>query len=66
MVGVISLITGIAGPSGFGSASTADQVTKGIDASNLTIIITGQWCKFEYVYLYFYRRIIISTNNHKF
>jgi ABC-type branched-subunit amino acid transport system ATPase component len=46
MVGVISLITGIAGPSGFGSASTANQVTEGIDASNLTIIITGQWCKF--------------------
>jgi hypothetical protein len=48
MVGVISLITGIAGPSGFGSASTANQVTEGLDASNLTIIITGQWCKFEY------------------
>ncbi|KAL3825987.1 hypothetical protein ACJIZ3_022016 [Penstemon smallii] len=35
------LITGIAGPSGFGSASTAEQVTQGIDASNLTAIITG-------------------------
>ncbi|KAL3839557.1 hypothetical protein ACJIZ3_024148 [Penstemon smallii] len=35
------LITGIAGPSGFGSASTAEQVTEGIDASNLTAIITG-------------------------
>jgi hypothetical protein len=53
MVAVISLITGIAGPSGFGSASTADQVTKGIDASNLTIIITGQWCKFESCILVF-------------
>jgi len=41
MVGVISLITGMAGPSGFGSASTAEQVTEGIDASNLTAIITG-------------------------
>nr|AFK45597.1 unknown [Medicago truncatula] len=41
MVGVISLITGMAGPSGFGSASTAEQVTQGIDASNLTAIITG-------------------------
>ncbi|KAL7133816.1 hypothetical protein ABFS83_12G165300 [Erythranthe nasuta] len=35
------LITGIAGPSGFGSASTAEQVTHGIDASNFTAIITG-------------------------
>ncbi|XP_071910412.1 short-chain dehydrogenase TIC 32 B, chloroplastic-like isoform X2 [Coffea arabica] len=35
------LITGIPGPSGFGSASTAEQVTQGIDASNLTAIVTG-------------------------
>ncbi|KAL2229462.1 UNVERIFIED_CONTAM: Short-chain dehydrogenase TIC 32 B, chloroplastic [Sesamum indicum] len=35
------LITGRAGPSGFGSASTAEQVTQGIDATNLTAIITG-------------------------
>ncbi|KAI3447671.1 hypothetical protein Pfo_004336 [Paulownia fortunei] len=35
------LITGIPGPSGFGSASTAEQVTQGIDATNLTVIITG-------------------------
>ncbi|XP_057801381.1 short-chain dehydrogenase TIC 32 B, chloroplastic [Salvia miltiorrhiza] len=35
------LITGIAGASGFGSASTAEQVTQGIDATNLTAIITG-------------------------
>ncbi|XP_074576245.1 short-chain dehydrogenase TIC 32 B, chloroplastic-like [Curcuma longa] len=33
--------TGIPGPSGFGSASTAEQVTDGIDASRLTVIITG-------------------------
>ncbi|KAG6507758.1 hypothetical protein ZIOFF_033110 [Zingiber officinale] len=33
--------TGIPGPSGFGSASTAEQVTDGIDASLLTVIITG-------------------------
>ncbi|KAK6126071.1 hypothetical protein DH2020_040185 [Rehmannia glutinosa] len=32
---------GIPGPSGFGSASTAEQVTQGIDATNLTAIITG-------------------------
>ncbi|XP_057438439.1 short-chain dehydrogenase TIC 32 B, chloroplastic-like [Lotus japonicus] len=41
MVGVFSLVTGRHGPSGFGSASTAEQVTEGIDASNLTAIITG-------------------------
>jgi len=42
MVG-LSLVTGKAGPSGFGSASTAEQVTQGIDAANLTAIITGQF-----------------------
>lgn len=36
-----SLVTGRPGPSGFGSASTAEQVTQGIDASNLTVLITG-------------------------
>ncbi|XP_061341425.1 short-chain dehydrogenase TIC 32 B, chloroplastic-like isoform X1 [Gastrolobium bilobum] len=41
MVGVISLVTGKPGRSGFGSASTAEQVTEGIDASNLTAIVTG-------------------------
>ncbi|BAT95376.1 hypothetical protein VIGAN_08208700 [Vigna angularis var. angularis] len=41
MLGIISLVTGRPGPSGFGSASTAEQVTQGIDASNLTAIITG-------------------------
>ncbi|KAF3630651.1 Short-chain dehydrogenase TIC 32, chloroplastic [Capsicum annuum] len=34
-------ITGKPGPSGFGSASTAEQVTHGIDGSNLTAIVTG-------------------------
>ncbi|OIT31303.1 PREDICTED: short-chain dehydrogenase TIC 32, chloroplastic-like [Nicotiana attenuata] len=38
---MLRLITGIAGPSGFGSASTAEQVTHGIDASSLTAIVTG-------------------------
>jgi len=46
MVGIISLVTGRPGPSGFGSASTAEQVTQGIDASNLTAIITGQFSQF--------------------
>ncbi|KAA8516451.1 hypothetical protein F0562_016744 [Nyssa sinensis] len=40
-MGIFTWITGIPGPSGFGSASTAEQVTQGIDASNLTAIITG-------------------------
>lgn len=40
-MGIISLITGRPGSSGFGSASTAEQVTDGIDATNLTAIITG-------------------------
>lgn len=40
-MGLISLITGRAGPSGFGSGSTAEQVTEGIDASHLTAIVTG-------------------------
>ncbi|URE21690.1 retinol dehydrogenase [Musa troglodytarum] len=40
-MGLFRLVTGLPGPSGFGSASTAEQVTAGIDASNLTVIITG-------------------------
>ncbi|CAB85991.1 putative protein [Arabidopsis thaliana] len=40
-MGLYSLITGRRGPSGFGSASTAEEVTQGIDATNLTAIITG-------------------------
>lgn len=39
---IFSLITGRPGASGFGSASTAEQVTEGIDAKNLTAIVTGQ------------------------
>ncbi|KAM4089748.1 hypothetical protein ACJW30_09G006800 [Castanea mollissima] len=38
---IFSLITGRPGSSGFDSASTAEQVTEGIDASNLTAIVTG-------------------------
>lgn len=40
-MGIFSLMTGMAGASGFGSASTAEQVTEGIDATNLTVIVTG-------------------------
>ncbi|KAK4392228.1 Short-chain dehydrogenase B, chloroplastic [Sesamum angolense] len=49
------LITGRAGPSGFGSASTAEQVTQGIDAANLTAIITDNsvvlmvWSKWDWL-----------------
>ncbi|XP_016471809.1 short-chain dehydrogenase TIC 32 B, chloroplastic [Nicotiana tabacum] len=38
---MLKLITGRPGSSGFGSASTAEQVTDGIDGSNLTAIVTG-------------------------
>ncbi|KAL9262027.1 Short-chain dehydrogenase TIC 32 B, chloroplastic-like protein [Drosera capensis] len=38
---MLRLATGRPGPSGFGSATTAEQVTQGIDASNLTAIVTG-------------------------
>lgn len=41
MVGFFSLLTGLPGPSGFGSASTAEQVTDNIDATHLTAIVTG-------------------------
>ncbi|XP_021819059.1 short-chain dehydrogenase TIC 32, chloroplastic-like [Prunus avium] len=40
-MGIFALVTGRPGPSGFGSASTAEQVTEGVDASNLTAIVTG-------------------------
>ncbi|KAI5325589.1 hypothetical protein L3X38_034663 [Prunus dulcis] len=40
-MGIFALMTGRPGPSGFGSASTAEQVTEGVDASNLTAIVTG-------------------------
>ncbi|XP_010558313.1 PREDICTED: short-chain dehydrogenase TIC 32, chloroplastic [Tarenaya hassleriana] len=40
-MGIYSLVTGRRGASGFGSASTAEEVTQGIDASHLTAIITG-------------------------
>ncbi|XP_042495186.1 triacylglycerol lipase OBL1-like [Macadamia integrifolia] len=38
---LVTLVTGMRGPNGFRSASTAEQVTEGIDASKLTAIITG-------------------------
>ncbi|KAF8395093.1 hypothetical protein HHK36_019033 [Tetracentron sinense] len=53
---IFSLVTGIPGPSGFGSASTAEKVTEGIDASNLTAIITG----FQHLFLLLFIHIIHS------
>ncbi|GMH28632.1 hypothetical protein Nepgr_030475 [Nepenthes gracilis] len=38
---LFTLVTGFPGPSGFGSSSTAEQVTNGIQADNLTAIVTG-------------------------
>jgi hypothetical protein len=40
-MGILSVITGKPGASGFGSASTAEKVTAGVDASALTIVVTG-------------------------
>ncbi|KAL5809343.1 hypothetical protein ACOSQ3_030034 [Xanthoceras sorbifolium] len=40
-MGIFSLITGTPRLSGFGSATTAEEVTDGIDASNLTVLVTG-------------------------
>uniref|UniRef100_A0A1D1Z1U9 Short-chain dehydrogenase TIC 32, chloroplastic n=1 Tax=Anthurium amnicola TaxID=1678845 RepID=A0A1D1Z1U9_9ARAE len=40
-MGLFSLVTGRPGPSGFGSASTAEQVTEGVDATKLTAVVTG-------------------------
>lgn len=50
---IFTLMTGKPGPSGFGSASTAEQVTEGIDASNLTALITGLFVFFLFVQLLF-------------
>ena len=56
-MGIISEITGRPGPTGFGSASTAEQVTEGVDASNLTAIVTGQLCSaFLFPYACFLHR----------
>ncbi|KAL9266942.1 Short-chain dehydrogenase TIC 32 B, chloroplastic-like protein, partial [Drosera capensis] len=40
-INLFTLATGWPGPSGFGSATTAEQVTEGIDATRLTVIVTG-------------------------
>ncbi|OWM82320.1 short-chain dehydrogenase TIC 32, chloroplastic-like [Punica granatum] len=40
-MGIFTLMTGRAGPSGYGSATTAEQVTQGADASGLNAIVTG-------------------------
>uniref|UniRef100_A0A0D9UWS6 Uncharacterized protein n=1 Tax=Leersia perrieri TaxID=77586 RepID=A0A0D9UWS6_9ORYZ len=40
-MGLFSLITGRKGATGFGSRNTAEEVTAGVDASRLTVIVTG-------------------------
>ncbi|KAF7027812.1 hypothetical protein CFC21_039820 [Triticum aestivum] len=40
-MGILSLITGKPGASGFGSGSTAEQVTEDICAAGLTVVVTG-------------------------
>eukprot|EP01018_Ginkgo_biloba_P009767 Gb_07739 [translate_table: standard] len=40
-MGLLALVTGKRGASGFGSSSTAEEVTRGIDAAHLTAIVTG-------------------------
>lgn len=43
MGGLWNYLTGSAGPSGFGSRSTAEDVTAGMDLSSKTIIISGNF-----------------------
>ncbi|KMZ59235.1 hypothetical protein ZOSMA_6G01690 [Zostera marina] len=44
MVGIFTLVTGLRGPSGFGLTSTAEEVKKAVNVSNITAIITGMFC----------------------
>lgn len=46
-MGLFSLLTGKPGPSGFGSSSTSEQVTQGIDATNLIAIVTGSYLQLQ-------------------
>jgi len=41
MMGLLSLVTERLGPSGFGLPPIVEEVTEGIDASNLMTIVTG-------------------------
>lgn len=45
-MGIYGMVTGKAGKSGFGSASTAEDVTQSIDANHLTVIVTGSFFSF--------------------
>lgn len=62
---MLRLITGIAGPSGFGSASTAEQVTEAIDAAHLTVIVTGMYsdCLFNIDRVFICH---VSSKTHRF
>lgn len=41
MGAMVSYLKGTPGPSGFGSAATAEDVTAGLDLHNYTAIVTG-------------------------
>ena len=59
-MGLYSLITGRRGPSGFGSATSAEEVTQGIDATHLTAIITGSYIYVHtYTDVYIYHKLIV-------
>ena len=47
------MVTGKAGKSGFGSASTAEDVTQSIDANHLTAIVTGSFFFLSNLILHF-------------
>ncbi|KAF1866625.1 hypothetical protein Lal_00018009 [Lupinus albus] len=65
MKGIVSLVKGRVGPSGFGSASTAEEVTEGIDATNLTVIITASGIGLETARVLALRKahVIIAVRN---
>lgn len=64
MVGIFSLMTGTPGPSGFGSASTAEQVTEGIDASNLTAIVTGNNTRVFDLFVFFLVPSLMTSDSY--
>lgn len=46
-MGLWEWLWGRRGPSGFGAASTAEEVTAGVNASHLTAIVTGSFAKLK-------------------
>lgn len=62
------MVTGKAGKSGFGSASTAEDVTQSIDANHLTAIITGSFFLFlisSYIFLQIVKAIMRNRMNYQ-